>query len=53
MDYVSQEAAFEVAVSAASGQLRKGNEIRIEVVGLAYDRAGHGSMGEPGIVPPP
>ena len=50
MDYVSQEAAFEVAVSAASGELRKGNEIRIEVVGLAYDRAGDGSMGEPGIV---
>ena len=53
MDYVSQEAAFEVAVSAASGELRKGNEIRIEVVGLAYDRAGDGSMGEPVIVPPP
>ena len=53
MDYVSQEAAFEVAVSAASGELRKGNEIRIEVVGLAYDRAGDGSMGEPGIVLPP
>ena len=27
---VSQEAAFEVAVSAASGELRKGNEVRIE-----------------------
>jgi hypothetical protein len=50
MAYVSQEAAFEVAVSAASGELRKGNEIRIEVVGLAYNRAGDGSKGEPGTV---
>jgi hypothetical protein len=39
--------------SAPHGELRKGNEIRMEVVGLAYDRAGDGSMGEPGIVPPP
>jgi hypothetical protein len=53
MAYVSQEAAFEVAVSAASGELRKGNEVRIEVVGVAYDRAGDGSKGEPGAVAPP
>ena len=53
MEYVSREAAFEVAVSAASGELRKGNEVRIEVVGLAYDRAGDGSKDEPAAVPPP
>jgi hypothetical protein len=46
MDYLSQEAAFEVAVSAASGELRKGNEIRIEVVGFAHNRAGD-EKGEP------
>ncbi len=51
MDYISQEAAFEVAVSAASGELRKGNEVRIEVVGLAYDRAGDGSKAEPRTIP--
>jgi hypothetical protein len=33
MNYVSQEAAFEVAVAEASGALRTGHEIRIEVVG--------------------
>lgn len=43
MAYVSQEAAYEVAVSAAAGDLRTGHEIRIEVVGDAYDRAGDGS----------
>jgi hypothetical protein len=46
MDYLSQEAAFEVAVSAASGELREGNEIRIEVVGFAYNRGGD-EKGEP------
>lgn len=44
MAYVSQEAAYEVAVSAAAGDLRTGNEIRIEVVGDAYDREGDGSQ---------
>jgi hypothetical protein len=53
MTYVSQEAAFEVAVSAASGELRNGNEVRIEVVGFAYDRAEDGLKGEPGTVAPP
>jgi hypothetical protein len=53
MAYISQEAAFEVAVSSATGELRKGNEVRIEVVGLAYDRAGDGSKGEPDAVAPP
>ena len=43
MSYVSQEAAYEVAVAEAAGDLRKGHEIRIEVVGDAYDRAGDGS----------
>jgi hypothetical protein len=43
MSYVSQEAAFEVAVAEASGALRTGHEIRIEVVGNAYQRAGDGS----------
>jgi hypothetical protein len=43
MSYVSQEAAYEVAVAEASGDLRTGSEIRIEVVGDAYDRAGDGS----------
>jgi hypothetical protein len=33
MSYVSQEAAFEVAVAEASGALRTGHEVRIEVVG--------------------
>jgi hypothetical protein len=53
MAYVSQEAAFEVAVSAASGELRNGNEIRIEVVGSAYDRTEDGLKAEPGAVAPP
>ena len=39
MSYVSQEAAYEVAVAEAAGDLRTGHEIRIEVVGSAYDRA--------------
>jgi hypothetical protein len=43
MSYVSQEAAFEVAVAAAGGDLRTGHEIRVEVVGRAYDRLGDGS----------
>ena len=43
MSYVSQEAAYEVAVAEASGDLRTGHEIRIDVVGSAYDRAGDGS----------
>ena len=43
MSYVSQEAAYEVAVAEASGDLRTGHEIRIEVLGSAYDRLGDGS----------
>lgn len=48
MAYVSQEAAYKVAVSAAAGDLRTSNEIRIEVVGDAYDREGDGSQDENG-----
>ena len=33
LSYISQEAAYEVAVEEAAGDLRIGNEIRIEVVG--------------------
>lgn len=40
LNYISQEAAYEVAVAEAAGDLRIGNEIRIEVVGGAYDRLG-------------
>ena len=40
MNYVSQEAAFEIAVARAGADLRSGHEIRIEVVGGAYDRLG-------------
>ncbi len=43
MSYVSQEAAYEVAVSEAAGDLRTGHEIRIEVLGSAYNRLGDGS----------
>ena len=43
MSYVSQEAAYEVAVAQAAGDLGTGHEIRIEVVGGAYDRLGDGS----------
>jgi hypothetical protein len=43
MSYVSQEAAYEVAVGEAAGDLRTGHEIRIEVVGNAYERLGDGS----------
>jgi hypothetical protein len=43
MSYVSQEAAYEVAVAEAAGDLRTGNEIRIEVLGSAYNRLGDGS----------
>ena len=43
LSYVSQEAAYEVAVAAASGDLRTGYEIRIEVVGNPYERLGDGS----------
>ena len=43
MSYVSQEAAYEVAVAEASGDLRTGHEIRIEVLGSAYKRLGDGS----------
>ncbi|HSV00350.1 MAG TPA: hypothetical protein VLI91_09615, partial [Roseiarcus sp.] len=43
MSYVSQEAAYEVAVSEAAGDLRTGHEIRIEVLGSAYTRLGDGS----------
>jgi hypothetical protein len=43
MSYVSQEAAYEVAVSEAAGDLRTGHEIRIEVLGSAYERLGDGS----------
>jgi hypothetical protein len=40
LSYVSQEASYEVAVAEAAGDLRTGREIRIEVVGGAYDRLG-------------
>jgi hypothetical protein len=43
MSYVSQEAAYEVAVAEAAGDLRTGSEIRIEVLGSAYNRLGDGS----------
>lgn len=43
MGYVSQEAAYEVAVAEAAGDLRNGHEVRIEVTGSAYDRLGDGS----------
>jgi hypothetical protein len=43
MSYVSREAAYEVAVAEAGGDLRTGHEIRIEVLGSAYDRLGGGS----------
>jgi hypothetical protein len=43
MSYVSQEAAYEVAVAEASGDLRTGHEIRIEVLGSAYNRFGDGA----------
>ena len=43
MSYVSQEAAYEVAVAEASRDLRTGYEIRIEVLGNAYERLGDGS----------
>jgi hypothetical protein len=42
MSYVSQEAAYEVACSEAAGDLRTGNEVRIEV-GNAFSPAGDGS----------
>jgi hypothetical protein len=40
MSYVSQEAAYEVAVAEAAGDLRTGNEIRIEVLGFSLQPAG-------------
>lgn len=43
MSYVSQEAAYEIAVAEAAGGLRTGHEIRIEVLGSAYKRLGDGS----------
>ncbi len=43
MNYVSQEAAYEVAVAGAAGDLRNGHGVRIEVMGSAYDRFGDGS----------
>lgn len=43
MSYVSQEAAYEVAVGEAAGDLRTGREVRIEVVGDAYERLGDNS----------
>jgi hypothetical protein len=43
MSYVSQKGAYEVAVAEAAGDLRTGREIRIEVVGSAFARAGDGS----------
>jgi hypothetical protein len=43
MSYVSQEAAYEVVVSEAAGDLRTGHEVRIEVLGNAYNRTGDGS----------
>ena len=43
MSYISQEAAYEVVCSEAAGDLRTGHEVRIEVMGNAYDRTGDGS----------
>jgi hypothetical protein len=43
MSYVSQEAAYEVAVAEAAVDLGTGSEIRIEVLGSAYNRLGDGS----------
>lgn len=40
MSYVSQEAAYEVAVAEAAGDLRTGHEVRIDVVGGVYGRLG-------------
>ena len=42
MSYISQEAAYEVAVAEAGGDLRTGREIRIALMASAYDRAGDG-----------
>ena len=39
MDYQTQEAAFEAAVLSASGDLRSGHSVRIEIV-AATDSAG-------------
>jgi hypothetical protein len=50
MSYVSQEAAYEVAVAEAAGDLRTGKEIRIDVLGSAYHRAGDGSSSVEGQV---
>jgi hypothetical protein len=47
MSYVSQEAAYEVACSEAAGDLRTGHEVRIDVLGNAYNRMGDGSS--PGV----
>jgi hypothetical protein len=43
MSYVSQEAAYEVAVAEAAGDLRTGHEVRIEALGNAYNLMGDGS----------
>jgi hypothetical protein len=48
MSYVLQEAAYEVAVSAAAGDLRAGHEVRIGVVGNAYNRTSDGSSAAAG-----
>ena len=53
MSYISQEAAYEVAVAKAAGDLRTGHEIRIEVVGGAYDRLDDGSRKPVGGAPSP
>jgi hypothetical protein len=49
MSYVSQEAAYEVACSEAAGDLRTGNEVRIEVVGkpIVVDVTGLSQLPEP------
>jgi hypothetical protein len=49
MTYVSQEAAYEVAVAEAAGDLRTGQEVRVEVLGNAYNRTGDGSSPAAGI----
>ena len=43
MSYASQETAYEIAVAEAAGGLRTGHEIRIEVLGSAYNRLGDSS----------
>ena len=47
MSYVSQEAAFEVAVGEAGGDLRSGHDIVIEVVAVTDPAGARDQGGEP------